>query len=297
MHNDGIESPYPVQIVPLIPEFLTRRRVKFTFPLRVMEELGIDRPAFSFVVGGVALQPDEGAHLSEIFSPYPTMFDQWIAAAAMARGAGLADEVGGRWRVTPQGRELTARVRREADAYLATLAPIPEGDITRLAALLARAQAAIEASDVPHDHIARTARLVGDGRIPMVALENALVGLWHARDDCHMSSWRAIGFEGPTFDVLTRIWRKEATAEDELRQKLAQQRPEDTTASLAALRSDGFVKGDALEVTDRGKSVRQAVEDETDRRFFAPWPADVAEHAGWIHGRLAAINTALAPAS
>lgn len=296
-HNDRVDAPYPVQIVPLIPEFLTRRRVKFTFPLRVMDELGIDRPAFTFVVGGVALQPDEGAHLSDIFNPYATIFDQWNVAAAMARGAGLVDEVGGRWRVTARGRELFARVRREADAYLAALAPIPAGDLTRLAALLAKALAAVEASDVPHDHISRTRYFVGDGRIPMVALENALMGLWHARDDSHMSSWRAVGIAGPTLDVLTRLWRKEASTDEELRQRLAQQHPDDVTAGLASLRRDGFLAPGALELTERGASLRQSIEDETDRRFFDPWPAQVAEHAGWIHGRLAAVNAALLPAS
>lgn len=262
-----------------------------------MEELGIDRPAFAFVVNGVALQPEEGAHLQDIFNPYATVFDQWIAAAAMARGAGLADEVGGRWRITAKGRELAARVRREADAHLATLAPAPPGDITRLAALLGQALSAIEASSVPHDHIARTPRARGDVSVPMVALENALFGLWQARDDCHMSSWREVGLDGPALDLLTRIWRREAASEAELEQKLAQQRPTDVREGLARLRRDGLVRTDALAASERGASVRQAIEDETDRRFFAPWPDAVAEHGGWIATRLAVINAALAPAS
>ena len=64
-----------------------------------MEELGIDRPTYAFVVSGVALQSDDGAHLQDLFNPYPTSFVQWTAAAASAHEAGLADEVGGRWRV------------------------------------------------------------------------------------------------------------------------------------------------------------------------------------------------------
>jgi hypothetical protein len=80
-----------------------------------MEELGIDRPAYAFVISGVALQSDDGARMQELFNPYSTTFDQWDAAAATARGAGLADDVGERWRATPKGRELFARVRRDAD--------------------------------------------------------------------------------------------------------------------------------------------------------------------------------------
>jgi hypothetical protein len=290
-----MRPPYPVGIVPLIPEFLSRRRVRFTYPLRVIEELGIDRPAFSFVVGGVALQPDEGAHLSDIFNPYQTKFDQWTGPAAAARGAGLVAEVGGRWHITPKGRELATRVRREADAYLATLEPIPAADVRRLAELLGRALEAIVRSDVPHDHISRIARARGDGGIPMVALENAVFGLWQARDDCHMSSWREAGFDGPAFDVLTRVWRREAASLPELEQKLAQQRPEDTRDSLARLRRDGLVETESLAPTARGTAARAAIEDETDRLFFEPWPDDVGEQAAWIRDRLAAVNAALAP--
>jgi hypothetical protein len=271
--------------------------MKFTYPLRVMEELGIDRPTYGFIVSGVALQSDDGARMEDLFNPYPTTFDQWDAAAASARGAGLAEDVGGRWRVTPKGRDLFARVRREADAYLATLEPIPPAEIMRLASLLARALVAIESSGLPFDHMPRNARLRGDGAIPMVALENALFGLWHARDDSHMSSWREVGFDGPTFDVLTRIWRNEAATEDKLAERIAQQRPQDVRAALARLRSDGFVAPDAIAVTERGASVRQGIEDETDRRFFAPWPEDVGAQAPWMKERLAAINAVLAPVS
>ncbi|OLC55902.1 MAG: hypothetical protein AUH85_08055 [Chloroflexi bacterium 13_1_40CM_4_68_4] len=295
--NGAIDKPYPVEIVPLIPEFLNRRRTKFTYPLRVMEDLGIDRPAFGFVIGGVALQPDEGARLVDVFNPYATVFDQWNAAAAAARGAGLVDEVGGKWRATGKGRDLFARVRREADAFLATLTPIPSADLARLAGLLGRALAAVEASDVPKDHIPRTARFKGDGTIAMVALENALFGLWQARDDCHMSSWRAAAFDGPTFDVLTRVWRKEAQSEQELATKLAQQRPDDLRRALAKLRRDGLVASEGLAATERGASMRQAIEDETDRRFFAPWPSDVGTQGPWIRDHLAAVNAYLAPAA
>ncbi len=262
-----------------------------------MEELGIDRPAFAFVVGGVALQPDEGARLVDLFNPYATVFDQWQAPAAAARGAGLVDEVGGRWHATAKGRELFARVRSEADAYLATLTPIPTPQVAHLAGLLGRALAALEASDVPKDHVPRTTRFRGDGTIALVALENALFGLWCARDDCHMAAWRAAGFDGPTFDVLTRLWRHEAKDELDLVTKLAQQRPEDVRAGLGRLRREGLARSDAVELTERGASARQAIEDETDRRFFSPWPADVGAQRARIHDRLAAVNAAFAPAA
>jgi hypothetical protein len=272
--------------------------VKFTFPLRVMEELGIDRPTYAFVVSGVALQSDDGARLEDLFNPYSTTLEQWNAPAAAARGAGLADfnELTGRWHATQKGRDLFTRVRREADAHLASLEPIPASEIVHLAAQLSRALAAIESSGLPFDHMLRNSRLRGDGKIPMVALENVLFGLWHARDDSHMSAWRDAGFDGPSFDVLTRIWRNEAQSEEELPAKLPGQRPDDVAAGLAKLRAKGLIEKNRLSPTEHGTALRQRVEDETDRRFFAPWPADLGNDAPWMIERLRSVNAALAPA-
>lgn len=271
----------------------------FTYPLRVLEEHGIDRPAFAFLVSGVALQPDEGSRIEDLLNPYPTVFDGWLAAAATARGAGLVEEVGGRWRATPKGRALAARVRAEADAYLATRRPIPADELARLAGLLADARAALEVSDLPRDHMTRTPRFVAgsDARIPMVALENALFGLWMARDDAHMCTWREAGFSGPVLDVLTRLWRREAADLDELAAKLAQQRPADVRAGVARLRDEGLVAAEGLGLTPQGEAARRQIEDETDHRFFAPWPDHVGAEAAWIGERLRRVNAALLSAA
>ena len=296
-HNRRIQPPYPVDIIPLLPAFLQRRRVGFTAPLRIVEELGIDRPTLLFVVNAVALGDDEGRAFPDLFNPYPTVFDQWTAPAAAARGAGLVDEDGGRWRATAKGRELAGRVRREADAYLATVATIPTDTLDTLASLLRRALDALVASPVPKDHLRRIRYAFGDDRIPLVALENAVFGLWQARDDCHMSAWREAGLTGPALDVLTRVWRHEAATEAELVGKLPQQRPEDVAGALAGLRGGGLVDPAALDVTRRGADVRQRIEDETDRRFFEPWPSEVGERGAWITARLAEVNEALKAAA
>lgn len=285
-----MRPPYPLELVPLFPEFLNKRRTKFTLPLRLMEELGIDRPALFFVTGGVA--PQGGGRLDEMWNPYATQWDQQQAASVAARGAGLVDEKDGRWDLTPAGRDLMKRVRGEADAYLASLpSPLSREDLARLAALLARAFEATAASLDRrwHSHIPRAARMAGDGNRPMVALENAVYGLWQARDDCHMAAWRQADLDGPTLDTLTRIWRGEAASEGDLAAKLTSQRPADVAAQLARLRRDGLVASDGLRTTDKGSGAREAIEDETDRLFFAAWPDDVGAFVGWIREKLAAV--------
>ena len=287
-----MRPPYPVDLVPLFPEFLTKRRTKFTLPLRLMEELKIDRPTLTFVIGAVA--PQGGGRFSEMWNPYATQWDQHLPASSAARDAGLVDEKSGRWDLTAAGREIVKRVRREADAYLASLpSPIPVDDLARLSSLLTRVFDAIaDGLDKRwHSHIPRAARMAGDGTHPMVALENAVYGIWQARDDCHMAAWQQAGLDGPTLDTLTRIWRNEATSENELASKLTSQRPADIAGQLTRLRRDGLVSaGDPPRTTDKGAKLRQGIEDETDRFFFTPWPDDVGADAGWIRERLAAVN-------
>lgn len=287
-----MRPPYPVELVPLFPEFLTKRRTKFTLPLRLVEELGIDRPALSFVIGAVA--PQGGGRFSEMWNPYATQWDQHLPASAAARDAGLVDEKSGRWDLTPAGRNLATRVRREADAYLASLpSPLAQNDLARLGSLLARAFDATAAGLERrwHSHIQRAARMAGDGTHPMVALENAIYGLWQARDDCHMAAWQLASLDGPTLDTLTRIWREEASSVEDLTVKLTSQRPVDIAEQLARLRRDGLVTdGDPPRTTDKGAKVRQGIEDETDRLFFSAWPEDVASAAGWIREKLALVN-------
>ena len=287
-----MRPPYPVDLVPLFPEFLNKRRTKFTFPLRLMEELRLDRPALFFVIGGVA--PQGGGRFSEMWNPYATQWDQQQAAATAARDAGLVDEKDGRWDLTPAGRDVTARVRREADAYLSSLAsPLPRDDLARLASLLARAFEATAASldERWHSHIPRARRMAGDGSHPMVALENAVYGLWQSRDDCHMAAWRQAGLDGPTLDTLTRIWRREAATEADLAAKLTSQRPSDVSAELARLRDEGLIEsGEPPRTTEKGSKARQDIEDETDRLFFSGWPDEVGSSAGWIREKLASVN-------
>jgi hypothetical protein len=279
-------------LVPLFQEFLNKRRARFTLPLRLTEELGIDRPALLFVTGGVA--PQGGGRFSEMWNPYATQWDQQQAASVAARDAGLVEEKDGRWDLTAAGRDLMKRVRREADAYLASLpSPLDKTEVARLASLLGRAFAATSASLDRrwHSHIPRAARMAGDGSHPMVALENAIYGLWQARDDCHMAAWREASLDGPTLDALTRIWRGEAASAEDLAEKLTSQRPADVGAELERLRREGMVTvGDPPRPTDKGVRARQAIENVTDRLFFSAWPDDVGAEAGWIREKLAAVS-------
>lgn len=295
-----MREPYPVSLVPLFPQFLQRRRAKSDFPLRAMEKLGLDRPAYLFAVDTIpVVDPGGGARFDDVGNrAYRTIDDQIMTMAASARSAGLVAESAGRWSLTARGRAASDEFRQAIDAHLAALRPIDEGDLERAAGLLDQALSACVAATEPktREHTPRAKRY--RWRTPssaMARLDAAIYGLWQFRDDCHIQAWRDAGLDGPAVHLLTAIWHGEATTDDDLVTKVGTQRPEDVRAGLDKLRGiDLLTSGPALALTDAGKRTREQVEAATDRYFFAPWPDAVGAEASWLEDRLAAVNAGLA---
>jgi hypothetical protein len=294
-----VRPPYPVEIPPLLPLFLNKRRAKMTFPLQKTEELGLDRPTFIWTIN-LSYRGDRGASAEpgDLASVYGTIPGRWLPMAAAARGAGLAEERNGRWYLTERGRGLAAAMHEAARAHYAGLAPLPKEELAELARLLDRAffAAAKAAEPAKRTHTPFAFGYRGDDPPAgsFAQLDAAVYGLWQVRDDCHMAAWRASGRTGPEVEVLTRTWREEAADEAALTDLLPHQRPEDLRAAVARLRKDGLVEPDALKTTVRGADVRQKIEDETDRLFFTPWPDDVGSRGPWIAEKLIEVNSALA---
>ncbi len=269
------------------------------FPLQKTEELGIDRPTFIWALN-LSYRGDRGATAEpgDLTSVYGTVPGRWLPMAAAARGAGLAEERDGRWYLTEKGRGLAAAMHEAARAHYATLTPIPKGELAELGRLLDGAffagAKATEPTRRQHTPFALSYRADDPPAGSFAQLDAAIYGLWQVRDDCHMAAWRASSLSGPEVEVLTRAWREEAADEAALADLVPHLRPEDVTAAIARLRKDGLVERDRLSVTSAGASARQAIEDETDRLFFTPWPDEVGARSAWIAEKLIEVNTALA---
>jgi len=294
-----VRPPYPLEIPPLLPLFLNKRRAKMTFPLQKTEELGLDRPTFIWAIN-LSYRGDRGAspEPGDLTSVYGTIPGRWLPMAAAARGAGLAEERSGRWFLTEKGRGLAAAMHEAARAHYATLAPLPKAELAELARLLERAFLAGANASEParRQHTPFAFSYRGDEPPPgsFAQLDAAIYGLWQVRDDCHMAAWRASGLSGPEVEVLTRLWREEAADEAALTDLLPHQRAPDVSAAIARLREDGLLERDQLKATAKGARARQAIEDETDRLFFTPWPEDVGARGAWIAEKLIEVNSALA---
>jgi hypothetical protein len=292
-----VREPYPLALPPLLPQFLQRRRAKSDFPLRAMDRLGLDRPAYFFVID-LGIQDPRGARPQDIGnSTYRTSDDALRITAAAGESAGLLTWGDGRWTLTDKGTTVVGELRRAIDAHFASLAPIAIDELERLAALLDAAFQAAATSTEPatRDHTPRAARYRWqEPSSPMARLDAAVYGLWQIRDDCHVQAWRDAGLTGPAADALTRVWHKEAATEDELAGKIATQRPEDVRSAVQHLRAGGLLTdGPELGLTPAGREARERIEAWTDRYFFAPWPDAVGAETGWVTERLARVNAAL----
>jgi hypothetical protein len=293
-----MHEPYPVALVPLLPQFLNRRRAKSDFPLRAMEKLGLDRPAY-FAAIDLGIQDPRGALPKDLGnSAYRTTDEPLRAPLAAAESVGLVVQVDGRWSLTDKGKAAVNELRRAMEAHYASLTPIAADELAKLAGLFESALAAVSTSPAPQtrEHTPRAARYRWtEPSSPVARLDAAIYGLWQVRDDCHMQAWRDAGLAGPAMHLFTAIWHKEAASDEELASKVATQRPDHVRAGLEQLRASGSVTpAPSLELTEAGTAMRERIEADTDRYFFGAWPDAVGTQAAWMVDRLTAVNAGLA---
>lgn len=161
---------------------------------------------------------------------------------------------------------------------LAGYQPIPALD--RLLALAERlvdaALAAPEPSSKPDLQASRRTDPGADG--PAAArLDQYLTDLFYFRDDVHRASWQGLGVDGGAWEMLTVIWRGEASTLPELQQRLERHAytPAEYDQGLAELTERGWLMrdGERYRLTPGGQAVRDGSEITTNRLFYAPWAA------------------------
>ncbi|HEX6292344.1 MAG TPA: hypothetical protein VFZ66_24365 [Herpetosiphonaceae bacterium] len=281
-------------LVELLPQFLMRRRRGWTGLQALVDQSRLTRPAL-FLLRALVEEADPGVRLSldelraRLFNPYSTVHD-WVDLLPELVSGGYVSQTGDGYAVTPQGRALIEQMERGAQAYLATLTPIDEPDLTRLADTLSEIAARLwsvpEPAASPHQE--RVHRLPLSSGSAMARLDRAVYALWTARDDAHNAAWRGAGFDGPMLDLLTRLWTGEAMTIAALTERVPGQRPADIERGVIALSAAGYITrdGDALALTPRGQQTRDAIEAETDRLYFAPWPSLTPDDVAWLRKTL-----------
>jgi hypothetical protein len=282
-----------------MPQFLRKRRAGLPVVADLARELGIERPLLFALKDLDLRQRSYGGPVTlaqiRADNPYRTIDVYSPAVAALVeKGLVLQDE-NGAYSLAPRAREVVDRLNEAGMAHVAAMHPLPESELEALAHQLQRAVDAMLADPVlaprPGSRLkgSHTLAEFGEDAPPMVRIEQAIHDLWMARDDVHARAWRDAGMEGPPMAVLTCLWSGEAHTVSEVQAVFErEQTPEDVESSLAYLAEKDYVTrdgDDVLQLTPEGVLVREDVERETDRMYFAPWP-HTREEAVWVRDRL-----------
>ncbi|HEY8600605.1 MAG TPA: hypothetical protein VIL85_19370 [Thermomicrobiales bacterium] len=291
----------PHALLPLLPQFLARRRRGYAGVPALLDETGLSRPAFFMLVrvaergapGGTAarLRPGE---------PYSTRdthlgwLDEAVAGGFLARSDDHLN-------LTPRGRAIVTRLETEAVAYLASLRPLPDDELVRLADHFSAIAAGLDdRAGGPDAHIHYAARIAAFApaadTAPLARLERALLTLWMARDDAHIGAWQIARFPAPHLSILTELWQGEVdTLEDLITRLAAIHEPAMTAELVEELTEQGYVelKAGALQPTRAGYNVREAIESDTDELYFRQWPPLDPDTLDWLYDALSRTIAAL----
>ena len=279
------------QIVDMLPELLTKRSASFAPTAKaIAEDAKLSEAALASLNVALAIREGDAVRRAtyEFRSPYAVKRPGVEAAWAELVASAYAEAGPDGWRVLPRGVSLAEDVSRKVRAHVAAY-DLPKDATRRATEALERLAARIPATAKRAEMAARLPIPFEGEPADVLRLDRAARTLWGFRDDCHIGAWQEAGHDGPGFEVLSFVWTSPGDVSwtkigghrtlDDLAKALApRQDREDVERSVEALvrRGDLERDGDAVRLTEQGQRSRDAIEDETDRRFFAIWDLDDA---------------------
>jgi hypothetical protein len=261
------------QVVDMFPELLTRSPRGFAPDAALERQLG---PGWRTLppANALLLAHDGPVTIARHRwrSPYATK-DLWTENWERAVAAGLAERADDGWRLSARGREVSRRLTKAHREYLAGL-DLPREPLRRAVPILEDLAERIPA-DAERGLLPRRLPLSPEeSRSDILRLRYAIQQLWGFRDDCHIAAWDAAGYEGPALDVLSQVWDGKTGVDEVAKALESKQEPGDLERNVDELlrRGDLVREGDSLRLTPPARAARDAIERETDRRYFIGWP-------------------------
>jgi hypothetical protein len=206
----------------------------------------------------------------------------------------LAPAGDGAYRLTAAGRRALDAIEQAAQIKLAAVQARLGAAPAQLDNLLQRLVAACLASpDVPDQAcVAGTGNhRPNDQPSALGRIARSAYTLLTYRCDAHRAAWQAHDMSGPAWETFAQIAGGQAESPDTLF-AWSQQQPvprgysaADYATFLHNLAERGWIVKDsgAYHATRHGRQLRQAVEDLTDRYFYAPWSALGAAEVMKLH--------------
>lgn len=184
------------------------------------------------------------------------------------------------YHVTDQARDVARMLIEEGNKYLLPFESFTDIDLERLAHLLKRIVLASEFASPPPDHWATVRRfsiLEQDSPL-IIRIREHLMDLYAFRDDCHYSAAHPhFGRAGIAWLVLGALSKNDQVNAEQLAESLSFRGYEAShyEVALQAAVQIGWAQPanvtDAYCITQKGRELREQVEQLTNEYFFATW--------------------------
>ena len=211
------------------------------------------------------------------------------------------------YQLTEKGQKIGTYIPQLARELAATLQSLPDEDAEKLAGLLRQLVDASLNSDLANKTAIKISRKYDPGAdAPVVErIRRYVIDLISFRDDAHIAAWREYDLAGYEWEAFSHVhgelvFGDPVATGEELAEKLSGFRGYDAVAYDAALQKIAergwLTNADGkFSVTDEGAQVRTAVEEETNRLYFAPWSAISEAQASELRALLETFRDNLAP--
>jgi len=221
---------------------------------------------------------------------------------ALAERGLMERSAAGEYRITARGEEVFGSAMATVARALSEIdLPVAPARLDRLIGLLDRLVAACLIAPEPAEKPCITTNRNSDPGPqgpPALRVLQYLSDMNSFRDDAHLAAWRPHGTSGHAWEAFTDLWHGEARSADELAEKRAARRfsVEEYAAALDDLAARGWIEqgpDGGWQLTDKGRALRQTVEDETDRLYYAPWTVLPERELAELGESLAALRKGL----
>ncbi|MBI3168966.1 MAG: hypothetical protein HYZ22_10835 [Chloroflexi bacterium] len=247
---------------------------------KAAEELSLP-PNYFMWVAAINMFGSKSFTIAEFMRIFPyglARVNEESFASAIQHGYLVVDGKGG-YRATESGEVLGERTFGDANKAIAPLQPMPAESMQRLIDLLVRISDAAFVKPEPPLHFILSRKRELYWRMGMIESLAGFVAhcleLEGHRDDAYITTWEAHKVDGHAWDVLDLLSRGETLMFDELHEKTSRRgvTREVHVEDVQELARRGRVEegSGVYQITSAGKQVREEVEAETERLFFAPW--------------------------
>ncbi|MBI3741636.1 MAG: hypothetical protein HY257_07765 [Chloroflexi bacterium] len=245
--------------------------------LKIANDLGLDLNLRALLTAALTYEPDAiSARYIANRIPYtsdavPQSQLEQLAAKGFLNASNQTE-----FRLTDTGRAAAKQIYPVLDE-MNSLDVLSRENLARLAQLLNRVADAFQRAPEPPSKwcVTRARRLRIANAQSVSDIYFSLAEMNAYRDDCHLGAWRAQKLRGEAWEAFTLVWRGDAKNADELFEKLKLRgHIRDAYAdALNDLAKRGWIeqKDGVYAATANGKKLREDVETQTDKNFYAAW--------------------------